>query len=51
MEIIMTPENIKEICNNFYPSDKISALKELGNRLIIEFKNLAENPEKTETLK
>lgn len=47
----MTPENIKEICNNFYPSDKISALKELGNRMIIEFKNLAENPEKTETLK
>ncbi len=47
----MTPENIKEICNKFYPSDKISSLKELGNRLIIEFKNLSENSEKTENLK
>ena len=47
----MTPEEIKKICNKFYPAENISGIKELENRLIIEFKDLAENPSVTADLK
>lgn len=47
----MTPEEIKKICNKFYPAENIADIKELGSRLIIEFKNLAENPSVTADLK
>ncbi len=47
----MTSEEIKSICNKFYPAENIAGIKELGNRLIIEFKNLAENPSVTADLK
>ena len=51
MEIIMTPEEIKKICQQFYPIENLANLKEIGNRLILEFKNLAENTAKTAELK
>lgn len=51
MEIIMTPEEIKKICQQFYPIENLANLKEIGNRLILEFKNLAENAAKTAELK
>lgn len=47
----MTPEEIKKICQQFYPAENITNLKEIGNRLIIEFKNLAESADKTAELK
>ena len=47
----MTPEEIKKICRQFYPIENIAGIKELGNRLIIEFKNLAENTNATAELK
>ena len=47
----MTPEEIKKICRQFYPVENIAGIKEIGNRLIIEFKNLAENPDATAELK
>ncbi len=47
----MTPDEIKNICNKFYPAENISDIKELGNRVIIEFKDLAENPNVTADLK
>lgn len=47
----MTPEEIKKICNKFYPAENISDIKEIGNRLIVEFKKLAENPSVTADLK
>lgn len=47
----MTPEEIKKICRQFYPVENIAGIKEIGNRLIIEFKNLAENPGATAELK
>lgn len=47
----MTSEEIKNICNKFYPAENITNLKEIGNRLIIEFKNLAESADKTAELK
>ena len=47
----MTPEEIKKICRQFYPVENIAGIKELGNRLIIEFKNLAENTNATAELK
>ena len=51
MEIIMTPEEIKKICQQFYPIENLANLKEIGNRLILEFKNLAEDAAKTAELK
>lgn len=51
IEIIMTPEEIKKICQQFYPIENLANLKEIGNRLILEFKNLAENAAKTAELK
>mgnify|MGYP004679702995 FL=1 len=51
MEIIMTPEEIKKICQQFYPIENLANLKEIGNRLILEFKDLAEDAEKTIKLK
>ena len=51
MEIIMTPEEIKKICQQFYPIENLANLKEIGNRLILEFKDLAEDAEKTVKLK
>lgn len=47
----MTPEEIKKICQQFYPIENLANLKEIGNRLILEFKNLAENTAKTAELK
>lgn len=47
----MTPEEIKKICQQFYPIENLANLKETGNRLILEFKNLAENTAKTAELK
>ncbi len=47
----MTPEEIKKICQQFYPTENLANLKEIGNRLILEFKNLAENTAKTAELK
>lgn len=47
----MTPDEIKNICNKFYPAENISGIKELGNRVIIELKDLAENPSVTADLK
>ena len=47
----MTPEEIKKICQQFYPIENLANLKEIGNRLILEFKNLAENAAKTAELK
>ena len=47
----MTPEKIKKICQQFYPIENLANLKEIGNRLILEFKNLAENAAKTAELK
>ena len=47
----MTPEKIKKICQQFYPIENLANLKEIGNRLILEFKNLAENTAKTAELK
>ena len=39
----MTPEKIKKICQQFYPIENLANLKDIGNRLILEFINLAEN--------
>ena len=47
----MTPEEIKKICQQFYPIENLANLKEIGNRLILDFKNLAENAAKTAELK
>lgn len=47
----MTPEEIKKICQQFYPIENLANLKEIGNRLILELKNLAENAAKTAELK
>lgn len=47
----MTLEEIKKICQQFYPIENLANLKEIGNRLILEFKNLAENAAKTAELK
>lgn len=47
----MTPEEIKKICQQFYPIENLANMKEIGNRLILEFKNLAENAAKTAELK
>lgn len=47
----MTPEEIKKICQQFYPIENLANLKEIGNRLILEFKNLSENAAKTAELK
>ena len=47
----MTPEEIKKICQQFYPIENLANLKEIGNRLILEFKDLAEDAEKTVKLK
>ncbi len=47
----MTPEEIKKICQQFYPIENLANLKEIGNRLILEFKNLAENAAMTAELK
>lgn len=47
----MTPEEIKKICQQFYPIENLANLKEIGKRLILEFKNLAENTAKTAELK
>lgn len=47
----MTPEEIKKICQQFYPIENLANLKEIGNRLILEFKDLAEDAEKTINLK
>lgn len=47
----MTPEEIKKICQQFYPIENLANLKEIGNRLILEFKNLAEDAAKTAELK
>ena len=47
----MTPEEIKKICQQFYPIENLANLKEIGNRLILEFKNLAEDTNKTTELK
>ena len=47
----MTPEEIKKICQQFYPIENLANLKEIGNRLILEFKDLAEDAEKTIKLK
>lgn len=47
----MTPEEIKKICQQFYPIENLANLKEISNRLILEFKNLAENAAKTAELK
>ena len=47
----MTPEEIKKICQQFYPIENLANLKEIGNRLILEFKDLAEDAEKAVKLK
>ena len=47
----MTPEEIKKICQQFYPIENLANLKEIGNRLILEFKDLTEDAEKTVKLK
>ena len=47
----MTPEEIKKICQQFYPIENLANLKEIGNRVSLEFKNLAENTAKTAELK
>lgn len=46
------PENkIRSLIAKYYPLDNVSSIKELGNRLIIEFNNLAENKQKSEELR
>ncbi|MDO4161422.1 MAG: P-loop NTPase [Pseudomonadota bacterium] len=47
----MTTDEIREICRRFYPTENIAAVKLLGSRLIVEIKNLAENPDTTAQLK
>lgn len=47
----MTSEEIKKICQQFYPLENLANLKEIGNRLILEFKNLAEDTNKSTELK
>ena len=47
----MNENELKSIIAKYYPSENISAIKELGNRLIVEFKNLAENTQKSAELK
>lgn len=42
---------IRDIAAKYYPADHISSIKEIGNRLIIEFKNLAETDNKSQILK
>ena len=47
----MTSEEIKKICQQFYPLENLANLKEIGKRLILEFKNLAEDANKSTELK
>ncbi|MBR6356270.1 MAG: P-loop NTPase [Alphaproteobacteria bacterium] len=47
----MTETEITQIAAKYYPSAHISGVKVLNNRIIIEFKNLAETPNITAALK
>ena len=47
----MTEEEIKNIAAEFYGKENISTIKEIGNRLIIEFKDIAEDKNKSQKLK
>ena len=47
----MTEAEISETVAKYYPQACISSIKILGKRVIIEFKNLAENPNITAALK
>lgn len=47
----MNEAEIKEIIAHYYPAENMFSLKQLGNRLIIEFRDIAENTEKSERLK
>ena len=47
----MTEAEIYEIAAKYYPQNNIAGVKIIGKRLIIEYKNLAENPQITAALK
>lgn len=47
----MTENEIAAFVARFYPAENIAGAKLLGNRIIIEIKNTAENPQLTATLK
>lgn len=47
----MTETEIKEIAAKYYPFDHLTTVKIMGKRIILEYKNLAENPESTAELK
>lgn len=47
----MTESELFEIAAEYYPQANLSAVKILGNRVILEYKNLAENPDITAALK
>ncbi len=47
----MTEAEIYEIAAQYYPQNNIAGVKIIGKRLIIEYKNLAENPQITAALK
>src|SRR5574344_1380197 len=51
MELNMNEIEIKTIVAKFYPEANIASIKLLGNRLIIEIKNLAETNDITQQLK
>ncbi|MBQ9270741.1 MAG: Mrp/NBP35 family ATP-binding protein [Alphaproteobacteria bacterium] len=47
----MTEAEIEEIAAKYYPRSNLSTSKIVGNRIILEYKNLAENPQITDKLK
>ncbi len=47
----MTEAEIEEIAAKYYPRSSLSTSKIVGNRIILEYKNLAENPQITDKLK
>lgn len=48
---MMDETDIKNIIGKYYPIENLCAIKEIANRLMIEFKNLAEVKEKSQALK
>ena len=47
----MTEAEIRQIAKNHYPLDNLTTVKVVGRRIILEYKNLAENPNITANLK
>ena len=47
----MNEAEIRKIAAKYYPADKISEVKILGRRVIIELSGVAENTENTAQLK